>query len=90
MSQDPLFALPGYWDYESNPTYPLWIKGDYHLLSQAGRWDPMVNSWISDIRTSPCINRGDPSSPCVSEPVPNGRRLNLGAYGGTGQASSGE
>jgi predicted outer membrane repeat protein len=36
---------------------------------------------------SPCIDAGDPSTPVASEPLPNGGRINMGAYGGTPQAS---
>jgi hypothetical protein len=36
---------------------------------------------------SPCIDAGDPNSPVGLEPEPNGGRINLGAYGGTNQAS---
>ena len=37
---------------------------------------------------SPCVDAGDPSSDWSLEPVPNGGRVNLGAYGGTAEASS--
>lgn len=36
---------------------------------------------------SPCIDAGDPDSPVDDEPEPNGGRINLGAYGGTIEAS---
>jgi len=32
---------------------------------------------------SPAIDAGDPAADYTSEPPPNGRRLNLGFYGGT-------
>ena len=32
---------------------------------------------------SPAVNAGDPKSDCAQEPPPNGRRVNLGAYGNT-------
>ncbi len=32
---------------------------------------------------SPCIDAGDPADDAGEEPVPNGDRINLGAYGGT-------
>lgn len=38
---------------------------------------------------SPAINAGDPSSPVLDEPEPNGGRRNLGAYGGTSEAATG-
>jgi hypothetical protein len=37
--------------------------------------------------TSPCIDAGDPASPIGQEPFPNGGRINMGAYGGTAEAS---
>ncbi|MHC4500099.1 MAG: hypothetical protein ACYS21_13405, partial [Planctomycetota bacterium] len=73
IDTDPLFADPG--------------NGDYHLKSQAGRWDPISQSWIIDGVTSPCIDAGDPASPVGLEPSPNGGRINMGTYGGTAEAS---
>ncbi|WP_256361565.1 malectin domain-containing carbohydrate-binding protein [Methylomonas koyamae] len=37
--------------------------------------------------SSPAIDRGDPNSPNLSEPRPNGGRIDLGAYGNTSQAN---
>jgi predicted outer membrane repeat protein len=87
---DPLFAQPGYWDPNDTPDNPnddIWVDGDYHLKSQAGRWDPVSKSWVIDDVTSPCIDTGDPNSPIGLEPFPNGGRINMGAYGGTAEAS---
>jgi parallel beta-helix repeat protein len=87
---EPFFALPGYWDSNGtvdNPIDDFWIEGDYHLNSQAGRWDPVSDSRVVDDVTSPCIDAGDPNSPVGDEPEPNGGRINMGAYGGTVQAS---
>ena len=40
---DPCFAEPGYWDDPCNtpadPCDDVWVSGDYHLRSQAGRLD---------------------------------------------------
>jgi len=83
---DPLFANPGYWA-NADGLNAVWIDGDYHLKSQAGRWDPNSQSWIMDDITSPCIDAGDPNSPIGDEPEPNGSRINMGAYGGTAEAS---
>lgn len=80
---DPLFAAPGHWKREGD----VWIDGDYHLKSQAGRWDPGSESWVLDDVTSPCIDVGDPKAPIGEEPVPNGGIVNLGVYGGTSEAS---
>jgi hypothetical protein len=62
-------------------------NGDYHLQSQSGRWDPQTETWVADDVTSPCIDAGDPDSDLHTEPSPNGGRINMGAYGGTSQAS---
>ncbi len=92
---DPLFAMPGYWASSadltkvllaSDPT-AIWVPGDYPLRSQAGRWDQLGEKWVTDVLTSPCIDAGDPASPVGAEPQPNGNRINMGAYGGTSQAS---
>ena len=45
------------------------------------------HSWINDDVTSPCIDAGDPANPVAEEPSPNGGRINIGAYGGTSEAS---
>ncbi|HNS22910.1 MAG TPA: hypothetical protein PKH24_20595 [Sedimentisphaerales bacterium] len=82
---DPLFANPGHWNSELAPT--SWTDGDCHLKSQAGRWDPNTSSWVQDDVTSPCIDAGDPNDPIGDEPFPNGGRINIGAYGGTAEAS---
>jgi len=87
---DPCFAEPGYWNDNSTPadaSDDFWTDGDYHLKSKAGRWDPNENDWVCDDTTSPCIDGGDPNSDWTAEPWPNGKRVNMGAYGGTSQAS---
>ncbi len=87
---DPLFVDPGYWDTNDTPADAnddVWIAGDYHLKSQAGHWDEEAESWVLDEETSPCIDLGDPNGPLGAEPFPNGGFVNLGAYGGTAQAS---
>jgi hypothetical protein len=70
---DPLFADPN--------------NNDYHLKSQAGRWDANEGRWTKDEVTSLCIDAGDPTSPIGLEPFPNGGIINMGAYGGTIEAS---
>ena len=87
---DPLFASPGYWDSNGTPDDPnddILIEGDYHLKSQAGRWDAIAETWVVDEVTSPCIDAGDPYSPIGLEPFPSGGRINMGFYGGTAEAS---
>jgi hypothetical protein len=88
---DPLFARPGRFHPNDTPDDPqddIWLGGDYHLKSRASRWDPTAATWVQDDLTSPCIDAGDPAAPTAHEPPPNGNRINLGAYGGTGQAST--
>ena len=58
---------------------------DYHLRSQAGRWDG--SQWVYDVETSPGVDRGDPASEYDNEPLPNGGRVNIGVYGNTNEAS---
>jgi len=95
IDADPRFALPGYWaglgdlNTAPDPNEPnaVWVRGDYHLLSEAGRWDPISLAWKTDGLTSPCIDAGDPDSPWADEPRPHGAWINMGAYGGTDQAS---
>ena len=90
IGADPCFAEPGYWDPNGTPgdaNDDFWIDGDYHLKSQAGRWEPKNRIWVKDNVTSPCIDAGNPHSPIGLEPFPNGGVLNIGNYGGTTEAS---
>ena len=89
ISSDPLFSETGYWDPNDTPYTTdddIWVR-DYHLKSEAGRWDPNSLTWVYDDVTSPCIDVGDPESAWHAEPWPHGGRINMGVYGGTGQAS---
>jgi hypothetical protein len=85
IDKDPCFVRLGRWEYHE-PDW-LFFEGDYHLKSQAGRWDPNSESWVKDDVTSPCIDTGDHMSPIGLEPFPNGGRINMGAYAGTTEAS---
>lgn len=90
IDADPCFAKAGHWDDGGTPedmNDDVWIEGDYHLRSQAGRWDPSSESWVLDDVTSPCLDGGSPATPVGSEPFPNGGRVNMGFYGGTDEAS---
>jgi hypothetical protein len=90
IDEDPCFADPGYWDANGTPedaNDDFWVDGDYHLKSQAGRWDANEGRWAIDDVTSPCIDAGDPMTPIGREPFPNGGIINIGAYGGTAEAS---
>ena len=57
------------------------------MKSQAGRWDANEGRWTKDDVTSPCIDAGNLMSPIGTEPFPNGGIINMGAYGGTTEAS---
>ncbi|MBL7152805.1 MAG: right-handed parallel beta-helix repeat-containing protein [Phycisphaerae bacterium] len=96
----PLFVDPGYWD--SNGTASdieddSWVDGDYHLKSEGWRWDTQRGVWTWDDVTSRCIDAGDPYSPLGDELLavpadPNNDwgenlRINMGAFGGTQEAS---
>ncbi|MBA7468462.1 hypothetical protein ES707_03713 [subsurface metagenome] len=90
LMTDPSFARNGYWDPNGTSEDfwdDFWVEGDYHLKSQAGRWDPNSQNWIQDDVTSPCIDAGDPNSLIGHEPFPNGGVINMGAYGDTSEAS---
>jgi predicted outer membrane repeat protein len=76
IREDPLFADPE--------------AGDYHLLSERGRFVPAHALWAFDTRTSPCVDTGDPKLDPGAERMPNGGRINMGAFGGTPQASMSE
>jgi parallel beta-helix repeat protein len=89
-----IFGTPGWlqliWgrgNLQADPLFANAAGGDYHLQSQAGRWDPERRTWVEDVATSPCLDAGDPLLPVADEPAPNGGILNLGAYGGTREAS---
>lgn len=77
---------------------PLFVDpngGDYHLQSEYGRYvsdgttprRPKPENWVQDAVTSPCIDGGRASDNPMNETMPNGGRINMGAYGGTAFAS---
>jgi parallel beta-helix repeat protein len=65
-------------------------SGDYHLLSERGRYWPTHDVWVLDEVTSPCVDGGDPAVDPANERMPNGSRINMGAYGNTAYASMSE
>ena len=100
---DPCFVEFGYWtEVNAWPPFPprkqlVWIEGDYHLQSEGWRWDINSNRWTYDDVTSRCIDAGNPGSPLGDEPLsipddPDNERgqnlrIDMGAYGGTAEAS---
>ena len=70
--------------YDGMPKIADTNNFDFHLLSQAGRWN---GKWVQDAETSPLVDAGDPETDCGSEEEPNGGLVNIGLYGGTKFAS---
>ncbi|MHC4184374.1 MAG: right-handed parallel beta-helix repeat-containing protein [Planctomycetota bacterium] len=70
---------------------------DYHLKSEGWRWDILTEQWTWDDVTSRCIDAGNPGAGLGSEALtlsvdPLNRfgrnlRINMGAHGGTQEAS---
>lgn len=79
VNREPYFV-----SFDPNDDPNTW---DFHLQSAYGRWNPDSQEWVADSNTSGCIDTGDPNSDWSNEPWPNGKRINMGAYGGTNQAS---
>jgi len=82
IDANPEFVQLGTW---ADPD--VYLLGDYHLKSTAGHWDPVTSAWLLNETSSPCIDTGDPIAPIGSEPSGNGGIINMGAYGGTPEAS---
>ena len=76
-------AGPG--DISRDPFFKGGSPYDFHLQSERGRYEN--GGWVMDVRTSPAIDAGDPNDDFGSEVYPNGGRINMGAYGGTEEAS---
>jgi hypothetical protein len=82
---------------EPNDPNATWIDGDYHLKSEGWRWDIKRSRWTYDDVTSRCIDAGNPGSPLGNELLsvpddPNNEwgqnlRIDMGAFGGTAEAS---
>lgn len=80
-------SIYGTFESSVDPCFIGPASGDYHLQSQAGRWDPNISQWVIDPNMSICIDAGDPNSNWTKELWPHGKRINMGAFGGTAQAS---
>jgi parallel beta-helix repeat protein len=84
---------------EPNDSNAVWVDGDYHLKSEGWRLDMSFDPprWRYDYVTSRCIDADNPGSPLRNElltiPGDPGHiwgenlRIDMGAYGGTPQAS---
>jgi len=77
----------GLGNIDTDPCFADPCDSDYHLQSQAGRWAPNSKTSVTDANTSLCLDAGNPGCLPGSEPPPNGNRINMGAFGGTAQAS---
>jgi parallel beta-helix repeat protein/predicted outer membrane repeat protein len=100
IAVDPCFVAPGGWD--ADPLYGAghWTQGDYHLKSAGWRWIPYLSHgahWVWDGQTSRCIDAGSPGDALGDEPITISGdpaqewginlRVDMGAYGGTAEAS---
>lgn len=73
--------------FAADPLFNDADNGDFHPKSVTGRWNPATGKFEKDKVHSPLIDAGDTAAAVGAEPKPNGGRLNVGAYGGTAQAS---
>jgi len=102
INKDPLFVQQGYWDDNGTPDWMyddsfIGNGSDYHLRSQGWRCDTERKVWTWDDVTSRCIDAANPGSSLEDELLsipydPNNEwginiRRNMGAYGGTKEAS---
>jgi predicted outer membrane repeat protein len=72
---------------DAEPYFADASVASFHPKSRAGRWEANEGRWTTDEVTSPCIDAGDPNSDWTAELWPHGKRVNMGAFGGTNEAS---
>ena len=88
------------WKKNNIDVDPLFVDSsgdDLHLKSEGWNWDSGRNQWTWNDVTSRCIDAGNPGSPLGDEllsipgypdnPFGENIRVNMGAYGGTTEAS---
>lgn len=92
-------SVGGIGNIGEDPCFVDAAADDYHLKSVGWRWNTIMRSWDFDrYATSRCIDAGNPGSPLRNELLPDdiypsqpdiamNIRINMGAYGGTAQAS---
>ena len=80
-------GYPGQGNIDTDPLFASAAGTNFHLRSVLGRYRPNTGRWVTDDDHSPCIDAGDPQDPVGAEPFPNSKRINMGAYGGTREAS---
>jgi polyhydroxybutyrate depolymerase len=78
ISVDPRFVALGAWADAVDPGRPC-DPADPNAVWIAGDYHLAVDS--------PCIDAGDPNDPVGEEPEPNGGIVNMGAFGGTREAT---
>ena len=96
VTGDPLFVAPadeidgfvstGWYKFDHGKQTKLLNWANVHLRGGSGYVDEKTGETVKAYRrlgTSPAINAGDPKSDWSNEPKPNGRRVNMGAYGNT-------
>jgi hypothetical protein len=71
---------------------PLFVDSDssardFHLRSQVGTWNRNEGIFYQYAEHSPAIDAGEPEGDIGQETFPNGGIVNMGAYGGTAEAS---
>ena len=71
-------------DFDDSNTIDLL---DLKIMLDAYLTEQPLGMWVQDEVSNPCLDAGDPNSDWSAEPWPNGKRINMGAYGGTEQAS---
>jgi hypothetical protein len=85
--------VAGQCNISTNPLFVDPNNGDFHLQSTYGRCLPGAitgqepSAWVMDSSNSPCIDAGLATLNPMQESLPNGGRVNMGAYGSTPFAS---
>ncbi|HJP30224.1 MAG TPA: right-handed parallel beta-helix repeat-containing protein [Candidatus Latescibacteria bacterium] len=74
-------------DGQSLQADPLLVSAPSDLHPQSTTGSYHEGSWTADASHSPAIDAGDPAAAFADEPDPDGGRVNIGAYGGTVEAS---
>lgn len=76
---------------ECDPQFANAAANDFHLKTETplGRTLPNGAGYTNDTVTSPLIDAAAPQSPFANEPAPNGRRMNIGYFGNSPEASIG-
>jgi hypothetical protein len=65
------------------------VAGDYHEKSTGGRYQIVTGTFVLDATTGGAIDKADPAAFYTPELSWNGCRANMGAFGGTAEASKG-